>query len=613
MSLQQVVPPRTSANGLGRRKVGEAGNRMEHKPKSNPNRSTNANLHAGNRSTGAESPIHERLLFITACLIGHNVEVQVKDGSIFSGIFHATNAEPDFGIILKMARSIRTGPHGIKSMLDSISKAPSKQLIISAKELVQITAKDVPVTNDGITDDLQQVKHHDLMIDSSISRSRQVEVERELERWVPDENAPHCVDLENTFDAPWNRGWDQFEANKTLFGVKSTYDEDLYTTKLEKGPLMKDLEREASRIAREIEGEDTQDLHLAEERGKFLYEKFGIDEETRYSSVYRGVDDSGYAEEEDFNSSSFDFTRAKNDGEAKILSQSSFTKEAHTPSSSSFRDAYQFGSSEPTGSMSFESLKRCSASDDDNRAGENQRSDRLEEITKVKDFDNKSMPIEGHVSKKEGLLSSPTEKKDGIEKAGLSASATAYAPTSHGPSKSLENAHSSELAEDASVKSLVTHPASSTSPAPQSGGGASASSVGAGLSPSSSTGTLSSEKSTLNPHAKEFKFNPNARSFIPSQAPIRPASPVPEGPFYFPNNVAGVGHMPAMPVGIGIGHSFAHQPVVFNPPVAPMQSPQGYYHPSGPQYGQQMVVGPRPFVYMPAAYTPEMPYKGRDY
>ena len=60
------------------------------------------------------------------------------------------------------------------------------------------------------------------------------------------------------------RGWDQFEANATLFGVKSTFNEELYTTKLDRGPNMREREREASRIAREILGEDTKDLHLAE-------------------------------------------------------------------------------------------------------------------------------------------------------------------------------------------------------------------------------------------------------------------------------------------------------------------------------------------------------------
>lgn len=63
-----------------------------------------------------------------------------------------------------------------------------------------------------------------------------------------------------------NRSWDQFKVNETLFGVKSTFNEDLYTTKLDRGPQMRELEREALRIAIEIEGEDTQDLHLAEVR-----------------------------------------------------------------------------------------------------------------------------------------------------------------------------------------------------------------------------------------------------------------------------------------------------------------------------------------------------------
>ena len=48
--------------------------------------------------------------------------------------------------------------------------------------------------------------------------------------------------------------------------MKSTFNEELYTTKLEKGPQTRELEKQALRIAREIEGEETQDLHLAEVR-----------------------------------------------------------------------------------------------------------------------------------------------------------------------------------------------------------------------------------------------------------------------------------------------------------------------------------------------------------
>lgn len=49
--------------------------------------------------------------------------------------------------------------------------------------------------------------------------------------------------------------WDQFETNRRLFGTESTWDENLYTTKLDKSdPDYKKKEREADRLAAEIMG-----------------------------------------------------------------------------------------------------------------------------------------------------------------------------------------------------------------------------------------------------------------------------------------------------------------------------------------------------------------------
>ncbi|KAG2328128.1 hypothetical protein Bca52824_010856 [Brassica carinata] len=193
----------------------------------------------------------------------------------FSGIFHAADVENNFGIILKMACLIliREGSlRGMKPRAPLLSKPPLKIFIIPADEVVQVIAK-----------------------------SCHVDLERELQRWVPDEDVPDCPDLENVFDDPWKRGWNQFEVNETLFGVTSTFDEELYTTKLERGPRTRELEEQALKIAREIEGESTRDLHVAEERGLQLSGKFDIDEETKYSSVcpLNGIDDSGYKEEEE--------------------------------------------------------------------------------------------------------------------------------------------------------------------------------------------------------------------------------------------------------------------------------------------------------------------------
>lgn len=41
---------------------------------------------------------HDRLVYVTTCLIGQQVEIQVKNGSIYSGIFHATDTDKDFGM-----------------------------------------------------------------------------------------------------------------------------------------------------------------------------------------------------------------------------------------------------------------------------------------------------------------------------------------------------------------------------------------------------------------------------------------------------------------------------------------------------------------------------------
>lgn len=61
------------------------------------------------------------------------------------------------------------------------------------------------VTRDGASNELQPERQLELLTDSCISQSRHVEVGRELERWVPDENDPDCPELENIFDGPWNR------------------------------------------------------------------------------------------------------------------------------------------------------------------------------------------------------------------------------------------------------------------------------------------------------------------------------------------------------------------------------------------------------------------------
>ena len=79
--------------------------------------------------------------------------------------------------------------------------------------------------------------------------------------------------------------WDQFQANEDLFDVHASYDENLYTTALDKSSIDSSKLKAAERLAREIEGSESSNIHVAEERGQDVQGDY--DEEDRYSGVLR--------------------------------------------------------------------------------------------------------------------------------------------------------------------------------------------------------------------------------------------------------------------------------------------------------------------------------------
>ncbi|XP_073013475.1 polyadenylate-binding protein-interacting protein 4-like [Typha latifolia] len=626
MNPQQVLSSRTSANGIGRRKGDkDIGGRTEskmHYAKSASNHFRNAGLLNGEKVGGSVSPSRDRLIYVMTSLIGHHVEVHVKNGSVISGIFHAANVDQDIGVILKMAQLTKDGIfRGPKPVSDIVERP--QIMIIPARELVQIFAKGISLSTDKSTNGHTSDRCKDLMIDSVISHSHHVE-ERELGHWAPDEGDSECPELENIFDGTWNRNWDQFQTNETLFGVKSTFNEELYTTKLERGPRMRDLEREASRIAREIEGEETEDLHLAEERGIYFDEEFDLDEEIRYSAVCRDVDGSRFQENEKSDtdswnietlgasvgsivtSSNFDsFSRKANTEALELSICSSVDEEAcsHLPAD---KNEFPNDSVDHVSQLTSDYIATKSLSMDESRLNEKEIKGHGRETCVMKTLEESKPLI---VEEKPQL----TTLKGSYPGAIAHDPSTCSQGKKHSINESSYSAISSNLSPATEPVNSYLRPGSSTSTSER----VCASSVPAGtaLSPSSSMGSLSSERSMLNPNAKEFKLNPNAKSFTPS-ASLRPQSPVSDGSFYYTSNVSASQHMPGLPVGIGGGPSFGggHQPVIYNPQAAQLQSPQSYIPPNGPLYNvQQMIIGQtRPVYYMPT-YPPELPYRGRNF
>lgn len=105
--------------------------------------------------------------------------------------------------------------------------------------------------------------------------------ERTLQRWVADGPA-----LDGSLEsAKSSLGWDQFAENKRLFGLTTDYDENIYTTPIDKShPQYKQKLVEADKKAREIERSVATNSHVAEERvvDHVGGDDNGADEEDKY-------------------------------------------------------------------------------------------------------------------------------------------------------------------------------------------------------------------------------------------------------------------------------------------------------------------------------------------
>ena len=86
-----------------------------------------------------------------------------------------------------------------------------------------------------------------------------------------------------------DENWDQFELNKKLYNVVSTYDENLYTTKLDKNKITEEDKKFADIMYKEIiaSSKDEKNIHILEDRGVIKQNDDEINEEDKYSSVSR--------------------------------------------------------------------------------------------------------------------------------------------------------------------------------------------------------------------------------------------------------------------------------------------------------------------------------------
>ncbi|KAI9472063.1 MAG: hypothetical protein EXX96DRAFT_622243 [Benjaminiella poitrasii] len=226
--------------------------------------------------------MHDRMLFLLGNLIGTVVEVTVKDGSKFKGIFHGASTEGELGIALKLAQKIYDPSSPIEK--DKTNPNPIKNtLLIFSKDLVEMNAENLDLTTSETPD------RNTFKTDSDISGKLDIR-ERELHKWTPDDALGLLEgDLESSND---KGNWDQFAANEKLFGLKTDFDEEIYTTPLNRSaPGYKDREKRAIQVANEIQKSTATNIHILEERGVSID---GMDEEDLYGAVVRDSNPNKY-------------------------------------------------------------------------------------------------------------------------------------------------------------------------------------------------------------------------------------------------------------------------------------------------------------------------------
>ncbi|KAK5133964.1 hypothetical protein LTR08_007084 [Meristemomyces frigidus] len=237
----------------------------------------------------AEKNAHDRLVYLIAELTGCDATLTLKNGEQFTGVFSGFF---DLGskcqYTLKMVKRTRLPSHqqvnGTVEVPDEYTgEGEDHVMSFDLLDTVDLAAADVSITS------AQPMQNGStstpFRTDTEISRKDgNARRDRELQRW--DAGADSSIDM--SLEESSGAGWDQFAANERMYGVQSTYDENIYTTAIDRSnPQYRKREAEAARLAREIEGSTAANSHVAEERRRDADKGDGLDEEEKYSGVRR--------------------------------------------------------------------------------------------------------------------------------------------------------------------------------------------------------------------------------------------------------------------------------------------------------------------------------------
>lgn len=241
------------------------------------------------------SNIHrERLLHLSLTLIGQKVVVSLKDGTVLEGVFHTFT--PFDGVEEEMRNkyvltAVKVTKSGSETKIENGSTA-----ILAVEKVISLYGKNINLDRPNQNGGARNAKG-EFVTDTQISAAKSAggtELVSAGSAWTSGGKQARAEALAGalggagpTKDTSGLKGsigkWDQFKANEELFNVNASFDENLYTTELDKSQIDARKIAHAERIAREIENTTSSNIHIAEERGHAVETDY--DEEDRYSGV----------------------------------------------------------------------------------------------------------------------------------------------------------------------------------------------------------------------------------------------------------------------------------------------------------------------------------------
>lgn len=232
--------------------------------------------------------LNDRMMFLLANLTGLPSNITLKNGEKYTGVLSGTSLDPtEMRYVFKMVKRIQDGEtpvNGTNGLSDDyIGVGDNHVMSFDIGDVADFNVSNVVL--DKTQSKAQNGASNSFRTDTDISGSS-IAQERPLQRWEP--SAETDVDLSLESSNHTGGEWDQFATNAKLFGVRSNYREEIYTTQINySDPAYAEKAARAAKLAKEIESGVSTNAHVREERGQTPTDDKGVDEEDKYSGVRR--------------------------------------------------------------------------------------------------------------------------------------------------------------------------------------------------------------------------------------------------------------------------------------------------------------------------------------